>query len=533
MTDPSPVHRSPLGRATIGDQLRRHALNQPDKNAVVSYTADGERLVCTYAELDRRANRVAHAFLAHGVGRGDRVAVMSRNRAETVVAYYAALKIGASFTGINPMFRSDEVLQQLAHAEPAVLVVARELLPVVDPVLGKAPVPLAVVLGDTAPDGPGGPWIAWAALHEGRPETEPECEVDENDLALIVYTSGTESAPKGVMIPHRNYMISTTPSWTWGLRVTPDDVWLFAMPFHSIAGIGCLTSLTLIGATVVLPSSLEPGVTLATIRDEQVNVVAQTPTLFLSLCRHPLFGPASVGSVQRCLTYGGMLSQFATDAWANAAPGMVWGTYWGQGELTQLGSVGFFRTLAEVPDEDPTWIGKAVPHLETRVVGPDGQDAEIGELWCRSPSAMVGYYKEPEKTAAVMRDGWIHTGDIVRVDADRNLFFYDRSKDVIKTGGLNVSSQEVERVLQRHPAVLRSAVVGLPDDYWSEVVTAFVILQDGAGVAESDLIAHCKASMASYKAPKSVRIVEAFPTDAQGKVLKRELRASRSTEEVR
>ncbi|MPY59052.1 class I adenylate-forming enzyme family protein [Streptomyces spongiae] len=529
MTEPSSVHRSPLGRATIGDQLRRHALNQPTKTAVVSFTPDGERLACSYAELDRRANRIAHAFLAHGVTRGDRVAVMSRNRVETIVAYYAALKIGASYTGINPMFRPDEVLQQLVHAEPAVLVVSEELLPVVDHVVGEAPPALAVVLGEE----PGEQWVTWASLERGRPETEPDTDVDENDLALIVYTSGTESAPKGVMIPHRNYMISTTPSWTWGLKVTPADVWLFAMPFHSIAGIGCLTSLTLIGATVVLPNTLEPGTTLATIRDEDVNVVAQTPTLFLSLCRHPGFGPGTVGRVQRCLTYGGTLSQFATDAWAKAAPDMVWGTYWGQGELTQLGSVGFFKTLDEVPDHDPTWIGKAVPHLETRVVGPDGKDAEIGELWCRSPSAMVGYYKDPEKTAAVMHDGWIHTGDIVRIDAERNLFFYDRSKDVIKTGGLNVSSQEVERVLQRHPAVLRAAVVGLPDDYWSEVVTAFVILDDGATVRETDLIAHCKASMASYKAPKTVRIVEAFPTDAQGKVLKRELRKIRSTEEVR
>ncbi|WP_460062580.1 class I adenylate-forming enzyme family protein [Streptomyces sp. YKOK-I1] len=544
MTDLPPVHRSPLGRATIGDQLRRHARNQPAKTAVVSYGPAGERLDTTYAALDRWANRLAHAFLAHGVGRGDRVAVMSRNRVEVIVAYYAALRIGASFTGINTMFRPDEVLQQLVHAEPAVLVVAAELLPVVDPVLDEAPPALAVVLGATgnetgnqaesqAENQAGGRWISWAALEQGRPETEPDTDVDEHDLALIVYTSGTESAPKGVMIPHRNYMVSTTPSWTWGLRVTPDDVWLFAMPFHTIAGIGSLTSLTLIGATVVLPSTLEPGATLATIRDEGINVVAQTPTLFLSLCRHPDFGPGTVGRVQRCLTYGGTLSPFATDAWGTAAPDMVWGTYWGQGELTQLGSVGFFKSLAEVPGQDPTWIGKAVPHLETRVVGADGEDAEIGELWCRSPSVMLGYYKDPERTAAVMADGWVHTGDIVRVDADRNLFFYDRSKDVIKTGGMNVSSQEVERVLQKHPSVLRAAVVGLPDDYWSEAVTAFVILSDAFPAGEADLIAHCKASMASYKAPKAIRIVEEFPTDAQGKVLKRELRKIRPTEEAR
>lgn len=525
MTDLSPLHRTPLGRATIGDQLRRHAANGPHRPAIVSYGADGTRSACTYGELDRRANQLAHALVEHGVVRGDRIAVMSPNCVETVITYYGALKAGACYTGVNVMFGGAEILQQLQHAEPTVLVIAEQFVEIVSTVLDDAPDVTVLVLTDEAEVGGFASWASWL---DGRPETEPDVEVTENDLALIVYTSGTEAAPKGVMIPHRNYMISTTPSWTWGLNVTRDDSWLFVMPFYTIAGIGCLTSLTLIGATLVLPHTLEPGKALEIIRDEKIKVVAQTPTFFLSLCQHPDFGAGTVGTVERALTYGGQLSPVATEMWAGARPGLVWGTYWGQGELTQLGSVGWFTSLSDVPDQDPTWIGQAVAHLETRVVDLEGNDAEIGELLCRTPSVMLGYFKEPEKTEAVMRDGWVHTGDIVRIDADRNLFFYDRSKDVIKTGGMNVSSQEVERVLQEHPGVLRAAVVGLPDDYWSEAVTAFVIPRAGANLDPAALIGHCRASMAPYKCPKSVHVVDEFPVDAQGKVLKRRLRLTES-----
>lgn len=219
------------------------------------------------------------------------------------------------------------------------------------------------------------------------------------------------------------------------------------------------------------------------------------------------------------------MSPRTVEAWADAAPGSIWGTYWGQSELAQLGSVGWFSRLEDVPDNDPTWIGKPVGHLEVRVVDEDGRDSDSGELLCRTPSVMVGYLAEPEKTAAVMEGGLVHTaGDRVRRDADGNLFLLDRIKDMIKTGGHNVSSQEVERALQSHPAVARAAVVGLPDDYWVEAVTAFVIPVEGSDVTGDELREHCRTTLASYKLPKRVHLVDAVPVDAQGKILKRELR---------
>jgi acyl-CoA synthetase (AMP-forming)/AMP-acid ligase II len=519
MTDPTAIASSPLGRATLGDQLRRHARTLRDKPAFVSYDAEGARRITTYRELDERANRFASALLARGVHRGDRIAVMARNGVESVVAYFGALKVGAAFSGINVLFREAEVAAQLAHLEPAVVVAGQEFVPLVDRVREQVAVPNWFVLGD-ATEG----WESVPELLAAGDPGEPDCDVSETDLALVVYTSGTEAAPKGVMITHRNYLISTAPAWGWGLRTGTDDVWLYVMPFHTIAGIGSMTSLLLMGATLVLPATVEAGASLAMIRDEGITVIAQTPTFYIGLADHESFGPQTVSSVQRCMTYGGQVSPHAIKAWSDAAPGITWGTYWGQSELSQLGTVGWFRTLEDIPDGDPTWIGKPVSHLEVRVVGADGEDAEVGELLCRTPSVMQGYFKDPERTADAMRDGWVHTGDIVRQDAEGNLFFLDRLKDMIKTGGLNVSSQEVERALQAHPDVVRAAVVGLPDDYWSEAVTAFVVLRQGATVSGDGLREHCKESMAGYKVPKAVHVVDELPVDPQGKLLKRELR---------
>lgn len=499
----SPQHRSPIGRATIGDQLRRHARTQPGKVAFVSYTPD--RVETTYGELDARANRFAHLLAGRGVGRGDVVAAMARNSVDVVAAYYGALKLGAAFTVVNPMLREHEVAWQLDHARPAAVLVAPEFA-------GAVP-------GEPVVLGPG-----LEAELGAQPDTEPEAEVDEHDVAMLIYTSGTTAEPKGVLIPHRNYLISTAPAWSWGLQTGPDDTWLFVMPFFTIAGLGSMTTLTLMGATLVLPATVEPASALEIVAREGVTVIAQTPTFYLALAAQPGFGPDAVGAVRRCMTYGGQVAPAAIDAWSAAAPDARWGTYWGQSELSQLGTVGWFATLDDVPGGDPSWIGRPVTHLETRVVDENGDDAEVGELICRSPSVMLGYHREPERTAAVLRDGWLRTGDIVRVDGEGNLFFADRKGDMIKSGGMNVSSQEVERVLHAHPGVLRAAVVGRPDPYWSEAVTAFVVVRPGESPDPAEVVAFCRERLATFKAPKAVHVVDALPVDAQGKVLKRELR---------
>ncbi len=525
MDEGSPQRHTVVGRATIGDQLRRHAQQSPDHAAVVFYHPTRGREVHTYGSLNTQVNRFAAALAGWGVGRGDVVAVMSRNSPDYIIAYYAALKLGAAVTGINFTFTANEITYQVDHCRPTVIVVEDVFADRFDGIAGELTSVQQFVLSDVAgADGPA-EWPRFSSLvGADRDAPEPAAEVHENDIAMLQYTSGTEAYPKGVMIPHRNYLISTTPAWQSALGIGPDEVWLFLMPFFTIAGLGSMTSLTLLGATLVLVHSIDPSQAARMIGDEGVTMMAQTPTFYLAMTQADGFADAEVGTLRRCITYGGTVPQAMIDGWQAVAPDIAWGTYWGQSELSQLGSVGWFGTLDEVPGGDPTWIGKPVPQLEVRVVDEDDNDAEVGELICRSPSVMVGYYKDPEKTAAVFRDGWLRTGDLVRRDDDGNLFFFDRKKDMIKTGGMNVSSQEVERVLYHDPAIMQAAVVGVPDEYWSEAVTAFVVAKPDAAVDPAAVIDMCKQELAGYKVPKAVHVIDELPKDTQGKILKRELR---------
>lgn len=523
MTSIGSARRSLLGRATIGDQLRRHAQQAPEETAVV-YHGPGGRERITYRALNDRVNAFAAALADAGVGRGDVVAAMSRNSPDYMTAWFATLKLGGVLTGVNFTFTEDEIAYQVDHSGAKALIAEDAFCARLDALRDRLPSVRTWVSSSPGGGAPPGGWLPFDDLAAGS-AAEPEAEIDEDDAAMLVYTSGTTAFPKAVLVSHRNYLVSTTPAWTLALGLGPDVVWLFVMPFFTIAGLGSMTSIVLCRATIVLVHTLDPRGALEIVRDERVTYMAQTPAFYVAMTQAEGFGDLDLSSLRRCITYGGTVPRHMVAAWQQAAPEIEWGTYWGQSELSQLGSVGWFRSLDDIPGGDPSWIGKPVPQLEVRIVDEDGNDADQGELLCRSPSVMLGYLGDEERTRHAFRGGWLHTEDVVRVDEEGNLFFVDRMKDVIKSGGMNVSSVEVERVLYAHGALQEVAVVGLPDDYWSEAVTAFVVPRPGATVDVADVLAHCKRALAPYKAPKAVHVVEALPKDAQGKILKRELRA--------
>jgi len=514
----------PIRRATLGDQLRRHSQHQPNKPAIIFYRPDGTREEISYRELNERANSFASFLNNLGVRRGDCVAMMARNSPDYVVAWYATVKLGAAFTGVNFTFTEKEILYQISHAAPKVMIVedafVGKFTKIKDEIKGIA----ATIVSDTIANTADASWAKFSEIVSKGDGAEVEHAVSEDDIAMLVYTSGTEAFPKGVMIPHRNYIMSTTPAWSYALDIRMSDRWLFLMPFHTIAGLGSMTTLTQIGATLVLAHTVDASMAADVISSDHVTIMAQTPTFYLSMIAVDGFNTMDVSSLRRCLTYGGTVPKAMIDAWAVAAPEITWGTYWGQSELSQLGSVGWFKTLEDIPNGDASWIGKPVPQLEIRVVDDNGDDAVEGELICRSPSVMLGYLKDPERTAETVKGGWLHTGDLVRIDADGNLFFFDRKKDMIKTGGMNVSSVDVERVMYQVPGVLEVAVVGAPDPYWSEAVTACVVQKPGFTVDVTKALAYCKLHLASFKVPKAIHIVDSLPKDTQGKILKRELR---------
>jgi acyl-CoA synthetase (AMP-forming)/AMP-acid ligase II len=549
MFDPaaSAVYDTVTGRATVGDQLRRHARNQPDHLALAHYDKAGtcvDRL--TYAQLNDRVNRTAQSLRARAVEHGDVVGVMSPNSADYVTTYLAAAKLGAVTTGINFNFQETEIRYQIGHANPSVLVVDHRFLDRIDGIRDDFP-GIRLFVSSASPDGPAQhssrDWLPMAELYaDSVSADEPESEVRERDPLFMIYTSGTEALPKAVVIPHRNYAIGTAPAWAMGAQNESDtltggivrthDRWLHLTPLHTIAGLGNFTIVLTIGASIVVPSVAESGLCIDVIDRERVTAMVQTPTFFLAAVQHPAFAGADLSSVERLLTYGATMPEAMIDGWNSKSPRLMWATYWGQSELTQLGTTGWFRTLDDIPGRDTSWIGRPVGAMEVILVAEDGtvvgEDAE-GEAWCRSPSVMLGYHRDPDRTAETFAQGWLHTGDIMRRDSAGNLYFLDRRKDVIKTGGYNVSSQEVEKVLYTHPAVAQVGVVGLPHAYWSEAVTAFVVRRPGASAEEHELIAYCKEHVVNYKVPKAVRFIDALPVDGQGKILKRELRRLHAT----
>ena len=525
MTTPTASIGEPVRRATFGDQLRRHAARIPDRAAVVAlHSPLHERRVLTYRELNEQVNRLANSLAARGVGVGDVVATMGRNTPESVVAFWAAAKLGAAVTGVNYTFTGREIHYQLAHSEAKALVCEDAFVEKIEALDEPLPHLSVRVVNDAYADTAPSTWARFSTLvAEGDP-AEPEADVDELTLGIIPYTSGTEALPKAVAIPQRNYFVSMIPSYTTGIGLLEDDVWYYTMPFHTIAGMGMQICLLVLGNTIVLPFAVDPAKALAAFVDEKVTIVGQTPTFYLQVIQAPGFAEADLTRLRRAITYGGTMPRAMFEGFASAAPDLEWVTLWSQSELTQTPTIGRFRSLDDIPGRDPAWIGRPTAQLEVRVLDAEDNDAAEGELICRSPGVMRGYHKNPEKTAEVLRDGWLHTGDIVRIDDAGNLFFMDRQKDMIKTGGMNVSSVEVERVLYQHASIMEVAVVGVADDYWSQLVTAFVVPRPGATVDPDEVRTFCKEHLAGYKVPKSVNVVTALPKDTQGKILKRELR---------
>lgn len=531
MTTDRISQKLPVRRATIGDLLRRNAQRYPNREALVMPVskANPVRRSISYAQLNESANRVAHALEDLGVGRGDVIATMGRNLPETVVTFWAAMKIGAVVTGVNYTFTAGEIVYQLTHSRAKALLVEDRFVEKIESITDPL-VDLKVrIVNDLYASTASEDWIKFSDLIATADHSEPQSEVNEDDLAILPYTSGTEALPKAVMVPHRNYLVSMIPSYVTGMGLVEEDVWYYVLPFHTIAGMGMQIALLSLANTIVLPMESTPVEALDAIVNENVTVVGQTPTFYLQVINAPGFYDMDLSRLRRGITYGGTMPQSMFDAFAKVAPELLWITLWSQSELTQTPTIGRFRSLADIPNGDVAWIGKPTSQLEVRVVDENDVDVQAGvegELICRSPGVMLGYLDNPERTALVMRNGWLHTGDLVRNDTAGNLFFVDRQKDVIKSGGMNVSSVEVERVCYQFPGVQEVAVVGLADDYWSQAVTAFVVPKEGSPLVTSELIAYCKEHLAPFKVPKEVRLVTSLPKDTQGKLLKRELRKS-------
>lgn len=524
----SELQNNLLRRQNLGDSLRRTACSVPDKPAIIFYAVDGASRSCSFAELNTMVNQVANNLMRRGVKKGDRVAALSRNNIEFLVLGYALHKIGAWLVPVNFMLQPPEVRQLIEFAEAKWFFVEDALQGKLDGVLGQLTgVAQFVQFGPVGAARPAG-WLGFEELVTG-PADEPEVCIESEDVASMFFTSGTESAPKGVLSTHANFYAAQL-AWSFNLGVGQDDRFLLSIPLIHMAAYVLSTLCLANQVTMVMTQSPQPVQMLELIERHQLTATALPPTLYVAMLGCPNFRTCNLRSITKLLTWASTIPKAMVVGWKEVAPAMR--LFSGQGMSESTASVltgGYVNGWDDMPNGDGRWVGRVMSSsADVRLIDDDGKDVPIGEPGeqiVRGAVIMKGYYKNEEVNRRVFKDGWFRTGDILFRDAAGNFYFADRKKDMIKSGGENVYCQEVESVLGTHPGVLQCAVFGLPDERWGESVTAAVIAKPGLDVTEAELIDFCRQHLPGFKAPKRIFFRAALPMSAANKILKRELKS--------
>lgn len=512
--------RSPrISRVSLGDIVHRSALRWPERTALV----DGD-LEFSYAELDRRSNAFAHYLLAQGLPQGARIAMLCGNSAQMLTAFVGIYKSGFVWVPINTGLSVEAVRYILEHAEATHAVVDAELLakPGLREMLGALGTRIIVCV----PEGqaaPGGDTVAFLDTLKGQHGTLPEVDIQGGQLAQIMYTSGTTGQQKGVMHSHASVHAALSGN-LFELGMRPTDSTLCVLPMFHCAQHAIVMTFLLAGATVVVRRAFDPGAMLATIEQRGITFLLGLPVMYGAMLAHPARPATKLSSLRLCLyVMAPMARTLLVELIEHFCPG---GFALASGQTEMYPATTMFKPEQQLKRFGSYW-GDSVVTNETAIMDDEGRllgRGEVGEIVHRGPNVMLGYYKDPEATARASAFGWHHTGDLGMFDADGQLLFVDRKKDMIKTGGENVPSIKVEEVLLRHPAVLQVAVVGLPHARWTEAVTGFVVLKPNASAAEAELNAHCRQHLGGFEVPKAIVLLPAMPQTSTGKAQKFVLR---------
>ncbi|WP_122817967.1 acyl-CoA synthetase [Nocardioides pantholopis] len=500
--------------------LDHHAATRPDK-VVLTHGATTR----TNAELLDRVHALAAGLADLGVGVGDVVAILLPNRVEFFETIYATNRLGAAFLPLNLRLSPAEWSYILGHAGARVVVCDAELAPHLDLLALELDTleHVLVVEGGAGERTQVGEEASYERLVERRAGARvPVVDLPGDALQRLMYTSGTTSRPKGVMISHRNFMYKSLGMLIllgWSER----DIALVSGPLYHVGALdmGGLTALHA-GGSLVLQTRFEAGETLDLVERHRPTTVWLAPAMVNALLQHERVATSDLGSLETILSGGEKMPEARLAQILDLMPDVWFADAYG---LTETVSGDTYMTRDHMRGKLGS-VGRPVPHLQLRVVDEDRDVApgEVGEVVLRGPKVFGGYWRDPEATAAALRGGWFHTGDLGRLDADGFLYIEDRMKDMIVSGGENIASPEVERVLYEHPDVVEAAVVAMAHERWGQVPRAFVVVRDGAGVGADQLREFCLERLARFKVPQRFDILSSLPRTPSGKVLKRELR---------
>jgi long-chain acyl-CoA synthetase len=502
---------------TLAALLTDNARRDPDRIAIV---CDGRRV--SYRELDALSNRLANTLIEHGIASGDRAAVYLPNGIDLVVALCGALKAGAVVVPVSTRLAPAEIDIMMEDSQPAAVIFHAGSRAAVQRFADKLSDPVLICDGEAEP----GELDLKMIVATGSPSPVNRASAGADD-ALIAYTSGTTGRPKGAISTHANLVVGSgeMTAQAWGLNAA--DVILITTPMAHRIGLARLANAFVLGAKLAIMPRFDAAGAIDLIEAEGVTVVSVVPTIARMLLPEIEKRPQACRSVRIVVATGEAFPEEVQRRLAELIPQVrVYGFY----SQTEGGF------MASLSPEDrlthPGSVGRPVPTVEVRIVDENLRDVALGMpgeilVRCGAPgerSVMRGYYRLPDANAEAFVDGWLRTGDVGRFDDDGFLYFVDRAKDMIVSGGLNIYSREVELALTKHAAVTDAAVIAVPDPEFGEAVMAFVELVGGHTVSADELVEHCRAHIAGYKKPKHVSFVDALPRNTTGKVMKGPLR---------
>ncbi|MBA2881626.1 fatty-acyl-CoA synthase [Desulfosalsimonas propionicica] len=509
-----------VNRWVIADMTRRSAYHHPDKTALIFQDRE-----MTYTELEAACNQTANALLDLGVKKYDRVAILAHNTLHHVLTWLGCCKAGAVYLAVNYLLRGPDIQYCINHSESTVFIVEDSLYELVKDVLAEMPTVKTLIwsnqgAGQNPPDEK---FLEFDNWYQKYPDTEPDAILRIEDPCQMTYTSGTESRPKGVIINHQA-LLSQYMGCIFDGGYESADININALPiYHCAQRDVFLNPIFYIGGTNILMGP-DIGQILKNVEKYRATMLFAPPTVWIGILRHPEFDSHDLSSLKKLYYGASIMPVEVLRELLERLPGTKIYNYYGQTELAP------YHTILKAED---AWdklgsAGRAGLNMETRLEADNGEIVHApgrpGEICGKGPHAMMMYFKDMEKTDDVMRGGWFHSGDLGVLDEDGYITVVDRKKDMVKTGGENVASREVEEAVYTDSRVEEVAVIGVPHPKWVEAVAAVVVPRQGESISEEEILEICRQKLAPFKVPKKIIFVDQLPKTPTGKLLKRGMR---------